>query len=123
MVSHIVVFFFLMIRRPPRSTLFPYTTLFRSHEQVPSRSGHLLPVPRVSRLPHRICPAVKGAAPRQAPDLVNCPTLAALPCPTGGAFCAKPYAPTPHRRRAENQPIVPPLKCRSYGELCECWNL
>src|SRR3712207_9435758 len=25
-----IVFFFLMIRRPPRSTLFPYTTLFRS---------------------------------------------------------------------------------------------
>src|SRR3712207_7471685 len=28
-----MVFFFLMIRRPPRSTLFPYTTLFRSHDQ------------------------------------------------------------------------------------------
>src|SRR5215475_15022482 len=27
-----VFFFFLMIRRPPRSTLFPYTTLFRSGE-------------------------------------------------------------------------------------------
>src|SRR5688572_31020432 len=27
------VFFFLMIRRPPRSTLFPYTTLFRSLEK------------------------------------------------------------------------------------------
>src|SRR3712207_7935854 len=28
-------FFFLMIRRPPRSTLFPYTTLFRSmHEEI-----------------------------------------------------------------------------------------
>src|ERR1041385_9461535 len=27
-------FFFLMIRRPPRSTLFPYTTLFRSGEQM-----------------------------------------------------------------------------------------
>src|SRR5258708_33312905 len=26
-----LAFFFLMIRRPPRSTLFPYTTLFRSH--------------------------------------------------------------------------------------------
>src|SRR3712207_8655858 len=26
-----MLFFFLMIRRPPRSTLFPYTTLFRSH--------------------------------------------------------------------------------------------
>src|SRR5438132_3084612 len=30
MVSYILSFFFLMIRRPPRSTLFPYTTLFRS---------------------------------------------------------------------------------------------
>src|SRR5256885_16980615 len=28
--TSIVFFFFLMIRRPPRSTLFPYTTLFRS---------------------------------------------------------------------------------------------
>src|SRR3712207_7851391 len=27
-------FFFLMIRRPPRSTLFPYTTLFRSLEEA-----------------------------------------------------------------------------------------
>src|SRR3712207_6999039 len=27
------MFFFLMIRRPPRSTLFPYTTLFRSLDQ------------------------------------------------------------------------------------------
>src|SRR6266700_7396628 len=32
---HVVVsFFFLMIRRPPRSTLFPYTTLFRSAGSV-----------------------------------------------------------------------------------------
>src|SRR5215510_16139641 len=30
-------FFFLMIRRPPRSTLFPYTTLFRSHRARTSR--------------------------------------------------------------------------------------
>src|SRR5438270_13742005 len=29
-LSFYVFFFFLMIRRPPRSTLFPYTTLFRS---------------------------------------------------------------------------------------------
>src|SRR2546429_1933754 len=28
------IIFFLMIRRPPRSTLFPYTTLFRSHNHV-----------------------------------------------------------------------------------------
>src|SRR5690349_23700620 len=31
------LFFFLMLRRPPRSTLFPYTTLFRS---VPPRGHH-----------------------------------------------------------------------------------
>src|SRR2546430_12007321 len=30
MESLVIFFFFLMIRRPPRSTLFPYTTLFRS---------------------------------------------------------------------------------------------
>src|SRR6266478_7037659 len=33
------LFFFLMIRRPPRSTLFPYTTLFRSSH---SRAAHRL---------------------------------------------------------------------------------
>src|SRR5256885_6920989 len=31
-----MLFFFLMIRRPPRSTLFPYTTLFRSMTLAPS---------------------------------------------------------------------------------------
>src|SRR5688572_31326408 len=45
-------FFFLMIRRPPRSTLFPYTTLFRSvrgqegvlRPQRPAEDGELGPV-------------------------------------------------------------------------------
>src|SRR3712207_8437159 len=32
--SGFLIFFFLMIRRPPRSTLFPYTTLFRSMQVV-----------------------------------------------------------------------------------------
>src|SRR3712207_8941945 len=31
-----------MIRRPPRSTLFPYTTLFRSDEPVHQHLGHVL---------------------------------------------------------------------------------
>src|SRR3712207_6882772 len=34
----IFIFFFLMIRRPPRSTLFPYTTLFRSDRRRGKRS-------------------------------------------------------------------------------------
>src|SRR5205085_10651069 len=33
--SYLFCFFFLMIRPPPSSTLFPYTTLFRSREQAP----------------------------------------------------------------------------------------
>src|SRR5256885_3644703 len=37
-MSIYVLFFFLMIRRPPRSTLFPYTTLFRSLNNPPQCS-------------------------------------------------------------------------------------
>src|SRR5688572_30895123 len=43
----LILFFFLMIRRPPRSTLFPYTTLFRSVVALAelARSGDGNPVP------------------------------------------------------------------------------
>src|SRR5437762_10331061 len=34
-----ICFFFLIIRRPPRSTLFPYTTLFRSKVAAEQRRG------------------------------------------------------------------------------------
>src|SRR3712207_8708731 len=37
-VSTMIFLFFLMIRRPPRSTLFPYTTLFRSGWKEQPRS-------------------------------------------------------------------------------------
>src|SRR5690349_23714008 len=37
----IFIFFFLMIRRPPRSTLFPYTTLFRSESVGETRARFL----------------------------------------------------------------------------------
>src|SRR2546427_13144983 len=40
-----------MIRRPPRSTLFPYTTLFRSHPAVRRENGVTLPV--FGRVPQR----------------------------------------------------------------------
>src|SRR5690554_7406999 len=46
-MPHSILFSFLMIRRPPRSTLFPYTTLFRSEEEAEiaideSRAGALV---------------------------------------------------------------------------------
>src|SRR6478609_10394455 len=45
------IFFFLMIRRPPRSTLFPYTTLFRSRRSRPG--GHRDDRPEHGRLLRR----------------------------------------------------------------------
>src|SRR2546430_12581688 len=56
------LFFFLMIRRPPRSTLFPYTTLFRSaaaaldrpaRRHWPRVRGTLSPAPRYAALVQR----------------------------------------------------------------------
>src|SRR5579883_2120361 len=43
-ITVFIPFFFLMIRRPPRSTLFPYTTLFRS------QLGRLVPIHGVTDL-------------------------------------------------------------------------
>src|SRR5260370_39698514 len=49
------LFFFLMIRRPPRSTLFPYTTLFRSGRSgQPESTDPELPPPALS--PNDFCP-------------------------------------------------------------------
>src|SRR6266550_7507956 len=67
MVVILFVFFFLMIRRPPRSTLFPYTTLFRSDDDVRrlyhtdskifltgwEAGGHVV-IPQLLRHPQRI---------------------------------------------------------------------
>src|SRR5699024_12735443 len=44
--SSIILFFFLMSRRPPRSTLFPYTTLFRSYQDVSAEQ--ILPVQNIT---------------------------------------------------------------------------
>src|SRR5256885_11831541 len=55
-----MLFFFLMIRRPPRSTLFPYTTLFRS----PGSATGLWP-PRRSGWPSSQC---RPSAPRRSEE-------------------------------------------------------
>src|SRR2546430_16116635 len=56
-MSHGALFFFLMIRRPPRSTLFPYTTLFRS-------LGHPLANSKCFLQTHRASPPLGCAAGR-----------------------------------------------------------
>src|SRR6267143_5840894 len=52
-VEILFLFFFLMIRRPPRSTLFPYTTLFRSRAQRQRFGGHVSPMAPESRAQDR----------------------------------------------------------------------
>src|SRR3712207_7432976 len=55
--------FFLMIRRPPRSTLFPYPTLFRSRvESTRGRVRHHEPRRRVD---HALHPTARRGAPRR----------------------------------------------------------
>src|SRR5256885_9499190 len=49
--GRVIFFFFLMIRRPPRSTLFPYTTLFRSIFDC-SRPAPVLPFSQVWEVLH-----------------------------------------------------------------------
>src|SRR3712207_3675211 len=67
--------FFLMIRRPPRSTLFPYTTLFRSHdyrEEPQSRLGWLSPrrwIARARRLLREF--DVRGGGPRTRAEALS----------------------------------------------------
>src|SRR3712207_8424522 len=61
---YISFLFFLMIRRPPRSTLFPYTTLFRSALRASSLSIRSLSKPTIQLLPILItgtpvCPVLR----------------------------------------------------------------
>src|SRR5205807_4194975 len=69
-------FFFFMIRRPPRSTLFPYTTLFRSVEEELERllpadgvGGAQLPGERCALLAHlALALMLLGGEPREKRD-------------------------------------------------------
>src|SRR5258708_18358427 len=74
------VFFFLMIRRPPRSTLFPYTTLFRScccrARSPPTRAPRPTP-PAAAPVPVRTSTArsEEHTSELQSPDHLVCRLL------------------------------------------------
>src|SRR6266571_2590888 len=101
-------FFFLIIRRPPRSTLFPYTTLFRSRPLWPraSRLGSA-PAPRLARPPtaqarRRVARPPPESAPPWRPLLVD-----ARPAWCRPARCG--YAPfQPRARCRPSAPVAPP---------------
>src|SRR5256885_12671025 len=68
----VLLFFFLMIRRPPRSTLFPYTTLFRS---VGARLG----AATLNRATGDMGATLECRAPFRAPSECHRPTNADPP--------------------------------------------
>src|SRR5258708_10697458 len=81
-VADVLFFFFLMIRRPPRSTLFPYTTLFRSaflDRGTPRRGSRK--VPAHSAIHHAavqrrsVCRSEEHTSELQSPDHLVCRLL------------------------------------------------
>src|SRR2546430_12032527 len=89
-----------MIRRPPRSTLFPYTTLSRSHLQLAARAAS-----RAGRLAH-----VEVFLPAERPDL-PAPRLAVV-----AVRAARPGARYPGARR---RPTRRPAR-RAIGRAHRC---
>src|SRR2546425_1883713 len=84
MTYRFTLFFFLMIRRPPRSTLFPYTTLFRSNRNSAAVTGkHLaefeanVAAPKNEQMPGNTCEFHDGRSEEHTSELQS---LAYLVC-------------------------------------------
>src|SRR5215216_7046885 len=80
--TFVSIFFFLMIRRPPRSTLFPYTTLFRSRSSIRPRAP---PAPRALRSGPRTARSEEHTSELQSPDHLVCRLLLEKKKIKGGA--------------------------------------
>src|SRR3712207_8506554 len=88
-----------MIRRPPRSTLFPYTTLFRSRR-------------RVGRLPPATCGGIQ-ACPDRDTDLSKAPVVLDCAVPAGLSVQRTPWLP-----RSEEHTLNSSHANISYAVFC-----
>src|SRR2546430_6620075 len=68
-VPSALFFFFLMIRRPPRSTLFPYTTLFRSEEDPVRREDIAYTISRIGSFGSDNRAGIEGTVDRKSTRL------------------------------------------------------
>src|SRR5437879_6934931 len=89
-----LLFFFLMIRRPPRSTLFPYTTLFRSRRLADAREG--------DRQQAHEC------APDEWTDRKSTRLNSSHRCISYAVFCLK--------KKKKKKKATPDLKARTHSE-------
>src|SRR3989449_11211440 len=111
-----IFLFFLMIRRPPRSTLFPYTTLFRSRCRLAARRRCRRPLGRALRRPLG----------RRAPGPARGARAARLPWRGGGA---PPGAAAPRPPAAEAAEALQPgdalrdarRRARDGGRRAPAW--
>src|SRR3712207_2751538 len=113
---HNVTFFFLMIRRPPRSTLFPYTTLFRS-AVLTDRLSTLVEQGILRRVPYQ----AEGERQRHEYRLTTkgidlYPTLVALMA-WGDKYLGDDVAPLALRHRDCGEPVHLALVCDAGHEL------
>src|SRR5256885_16768275 len=101
-MTYLCYFFFLMIRRPPRSTLFPYTTLFRS-QYLPGR--------QVDRAPtvEFVCRQVAGVASVVSPRPAR---LSGLRVPTPATAHARQYRDRKSTRLNSSHLVI------SYAVFC-----
>src|SRR3989454_2620067 len=106
LLSRLVLFFFLMIRHPPRSTLFPYTTLFRSSFELVAFRGTL----NVN--------AVFGDLPNVATGTTQ---AAGDPPPPPSQPGTNPNEPAGFQRFAENDFAVPLLDYTAATGLLGLW--
>src|SRR5258708_31619684 len=106
-----LLFFFLMIRRPPRSTLFPYTTLFRSDLHESRRREREGSAGRIRQC--EIVGAVVGRSEEhtselQSPDHLVCRLLLEKKKKTTQAPAMTLRAPTPFWRTSHIAPTPAP---------------
>src|SRR5690554_7612893 len=106
-------FFFLLLRRPPRSTLFPYTTLFRSQLRIASSpvwpyGG--LPISCAKQVDCTISPTSVGNIDRKSTRLNSSHVRISY-----AVFCLKkkksaPWYPQPPTRSADTAPPTAPRR-------------
>src|SRR5690606_2427653 len=107
-------FFFLMIPRPPRSTLFPYTTLFRSPIVSRTRAHDV----RIA-LPHRP-PRLPPGARQHAPSPASALADPRRPAGPGGARGDGVLQRVPRRGDAGDRPGPPPVDPARPGARARC---